>query len=302
MEYTLASYTDAGTQKATNQDSLCLRRARIDSANEVVMAVVCDGMGGLQKGEVASGTCVSAFAAWFDQHLPQFPIICANGLDPVREQWNELLHTVHQKLISHSMSTGLPLGTTVAALFAYGNRFLIVNVGDTRVYSSRHQMQRLSQDQSLVAREVNLGLISEAEARTHPQRNVLLQCIGQGEALAPFFAMGQLQSDMLFFLCTDGYTHSFSDEEMGQALNPLFLDTKESMLTAMIQLANRCKLAGETDNITGALIKVKENVALVSKRGLRGLFFKPHSSTADFSDQPPALLEAEEILHTGELL
>ncbi len=302
MEYTLVSYTDAGTQKATNQDSFCLRRARIDATNEVLMVVVCDGMGGLQKGEVASGTCVSAFATWFDQQLSHFSVMCANGLEPVRDQWEQLLRIVHQKLISYSLSTGLSLGTTVAAFFAYDNRFLIANVGDTRVYSSRHQMQRLSQDHSLIAREVNLGHISEAEARTHPQRNILLQCIGQGEDLAPFFAIGQLQSNMLFFLCTDGYTHSFSDEEMGQVLSPLFLDTKENMLTAITQLADCCKNAGESDNITGVLIKVKESATTASKRGLRRLFFKHHLSSAAFPDQSPVLLETGEILHTSELL
>lgn len=138
MKFTLAAYTDAGIRKATNQDSVCLRRAQVAPTNEVLMAVVCDGMGGLEKGEVASGTCVSAFAAWFDQQLPRFPEMCANGLEPIRDQWDELLHFIHQKLQDHSTAIRLPLGTTVAALFAYGNQFLVTNVGDTRVYSSRN--------------------------------------------------------------------------------------------------------------------------------------------------------------------
>lgn len=302
MKFTLAAYTDAGIRKATNQDSVCLRRAQVAPTNEVLMAVVCDGMGGLEKGEVASGTCVSAFAAWFDQQLPRFPEMCANGLEPIRDQWDELLHFIHQKLQDHSTAIRLPLGTTVAALFAYGNQFLVTNVGDTRVYSSRNQMQRLTQDHSLVAREVQLGHISEAEARSHPQRNLLLQCIGQGEALAPSYVMGRLQSNMLFFLCTDGYTHTFSDDEMGQRLSPLFLDAKDSMVTAMMNLAERCKSAGETDNITGVLVKVRENTIATPKNGIAGLLDRLRPVSANLQSQSPILLETSEILHSCELL
>ncbi len=69
MEYLVAAYTDIGIQKETNQDSICVRRAAFSEAEETVLAVVCDGMGGLKKGEVASAAAVNAFGTWFDANL-----------------------------------------------------------------------------------------------------------------------------------------------------------------------------------------------------------------------------------------
>lgn len=300
MEYTLAAYTDIGLQKEVNQDSVCLRRARSGNTGEIVMAVVCDGMGGLQKGEVASAECVMAFGNWFDQHLAEFDSMCAKGTHEINLQWNQLLQAVHQRILQYSEKTNASMGTTVAALFACGNYFLVANVGDTRAYSCRQTIQRLTQDHSLVAREVALGHITEAEARSHPQRNILLQCIGQGQAVVPSFVEGRLQSDMLFFLCTDGYTHTFSDEEFGEALPPLFLTSKENMVAALTSLANQCKSAGETDNLTGVLVHVRENTIPKAGRKFRDLFHrKDYAATPSGQKSQPILLETAQLIHTN---
>ena len=83
MEFTVAAYTDIGTQKEVNQDSLCIRRAAVPGLGESIMAVVCDGMGGLERGELASGLCVQIFGMWFDQNLYRLPALCGNGFQQV---------------------------------------------------------------------------------------------------------------------------------------------------------------------------------------------------------------------------
>ena len=75
MDFLTAAYSDTGTHKRTNEDSLCLRRALLSTGGEIVMAVVCDGMGGLQRGELASAVCVWAFCDWFGHQLERIPAI-----------------------------------------------------------------------------------------------------------------------------------------------------------------------------------------------------------------------------------
>lgn len=299
MEFSVAAYTDTGIEKHSNQDSLCVRRASIEGREEILMAVICDGMGGLQKGELASSTCVRAFADWFDSRLGQLPGLCTGGLGLIQSQWNELLLAVHQQLMAYGAAWRTSLGTTVAAMFACGSQFLVANVGDARVYGNRQAIQRLTQDHSVVAREVALGHITEAEARSHPQRNLLLQCIGQGGAVRPFFLTGRMQGNMVFFLCTDGYAHTVPDEELGRRFAPMLLRTKEDMTAALIRLAEDCKRCGERDNISGILIGVGENAIAPPKRGLGGLIGRL-SRPKQVQPAQPVLVEAVQMLPTDE--
>ncbi|MBR2489022.1 MAG: serine/threonine-protein phosphatase, partial [Clostridia bacterium] len=91
MKYVSGLYTDVGIKKKTNQDSLLLHHAET-KYGEVVFAVVCDGMGGLQKGEVASAELVNRFSLWFKQ---SFPVLIAGGAldaEKLRQEWLEILH------------------------------------------------------------------------------------------------------------------------------------------------------------------------------------------------------------------
>lgn len=90
MEYLVAAYTDTGIRKETNQDSICIRRAAVSGRGEAVLAVVCDGMGGLKKGEVASATAVNAFGTWFDANLSRLPSFGGSDFAQVRRQWGGL--------------------------------------------------------------------------------------------------------------------------------------------------------------------------------------------------------------------
>lgn len=175
MEYLVAAYTDTGIKKETNQDSICVRRAAVTGIGETILAVVCDGMGGLKKGEVASAAAVNAFGRWFDTNLSNLPMLCSTDFSQIRHHWRRLIEGLHQDLLRYSAKAGVQLGTTAAAFFAYGDRYLLMNIGDSRIYERKKALRQLTQDQSLVAREVAAGRITEDESRHHPQRNILLQ-------------------------------------------------------------------------------------------------------------------------------
>ena len=96
MRYLSAFYTDIGTQKKSNQDSLLIQETNT-ATGTTLLAVLCDGLGGLQKGEIASAEMIKAFSAWFQY---QYPILLNQRFtaDGLRESWSKLVSETHQKL------------------------------------------------------------------------------------------------------------------------------------------------------------------------------------------------------------
>lgn len=303
MEYVVAAYTDIGTTKKTNQDSFCVRRAALAGGGEMALAVVCDGMGGLSKGELASAEAVRTFGAWFDGTMERLPALCAHGFGPVRQQWESLIGDIHSRLLAYSQAAQIQLGTTLAAWLAVNGRYLTVNVGDSRLYEHGGQLRQVSQDQSLVAREIALGRITEEQALHHPQRNVLLQCLGAGASVSPAFQEGRVSGGTLYLLCSDGFVHEVGRAELEQRLLPIRLDTKEAMTRALAGIVEDCKARGEGDNITAVLIKAAESpLSAPEPGGLRGLLGRLGKKKDQGPERQPGavLVETAQIVYTQE--
>lgn len=303
MEYMVAAYTDTGVQKETNQDSICVRRTAVTGIGETVLAVVCDGMGGLKKGEVASAAAVNAFGTWFDTNLPGLPALCGTDFSQVRRQWITLIEELHHDLLRYSAETRTQLGTTVAAFFTYGDRYLTMNIGDSRIYERKKEIRQMTQDQSLVAREIAAGRITEAESRHHPQRNILLQCLGAGEQITPVFTEGRVQNDALYLLCSDGLCHELSPAELEEHFQAVYLNSKESMTNALYEATEVCKHRGETDNITAILLKTQESGYVKPKKAnvdkLKQIL---HIAIPDNKVPTVTLLETAQVTHTQEVI
>lgn len=302
MEYLVAAYTDTGLIKETNQDSICVRRALLPGYGEMILAVVCDGMGGLKKGEVASAATVNAFGYWFDNNLDCFPSLCSNDFSQIRNQWSELVEGLHYSLLNYSEKNSIHLGTTVATLFTYADRYLVMNIGDSRIYERKKQLRQLTQDQSLVAREIAAGRITEDESRHHPQRNILLQCIGAGDKITPDFTEGQVQSDALYLLCTDGLNHELSPKDLYDRFQPILLNSKEAMTEALRNATETCKRCGETDNITAILVKTRESRYVNSKNTVKSRLRRLFRPSIDKTIPTAELLETAQIIHTQEVI
>ena len=99
MRYLSAFYTDIGTQKKSNQDSLLIQEANT-ATGTTLLAVLCDGLGGLQKGEIASAEMIKAFSAWFQY---QYPILLNQRFtaDVLKESWSKLVSETHRKLTAY---------------------------------------------------------------------------------------------------------------------------------------------------------------------------------------------------------
>ena len=155
MNFIVSATTDIGLTKSTNQDSYNVR-VFSTKQGKIVLAVMCDGMGGLAKGEVASASFVNAFCKWADTKLP---ILCEGEItdSDIRADWVGIAIECNEKIKTYAASCGTNMGTTVTALMLTENRYYIMNVGDTRAYEIADAVTVLTKDQTVVAREVELG-------------------------------------------------------------------------------------------------------------------------------------------------
>lgn len=258
MNFMIAAHSDVGIKKNTNQDSLLIKVAQTN-LGRVCLCVVCDGMGGLAKGELASATVVRVFEKWFEERLPY---LIAQGFqeEELRLQWDNIVLEQNQILSAHASQSGTRMGTTITAFLVVGDRYYIMNVGDTRAYLLTDKIYQLTKDQTFIQYEMELGHMTWEEAQVHPQRNVLLQCVGASELVKPDYYGGEVKTDSVFMLCTDGFRHIISPEEIYEKLNPRVLVNEEVMKENIIWLTELNKSRREVDNISAAVIRVCQEV------------------------------------------
>lgn len=248
-------HTDIGIKKKTNQDSLLLMGIA-NEREEILFAVLCDGMGGMAKGELASATVVRAFSEWFAE------IYSKKGTDwsteAIKEQWQQLMEKANEKLICYGKEKGISLGTTATAiLICSQGSYLIGHIGDTRVYHLSEEMKQLTEDHTYVAREVRRGNMTVEQAAEDNRRNVLLQCIGVNDYLEPQFVTGSLKKGDAILMCSDGFRHAVSGEELFVHLRPGKFKNEAEIKQELIDLAELNKQRQETDNISAICIKLR---------------------------------------------
>lgn len=258
MKFTYAVHTDVGIRKATNQDSILVKHADTDNG-EVFFAVICDGMGGLAKGEVASATLVRACSDWFDQVFPEiFYAAMQRGnleLSDLSQSWSEVLSETNRKIQVYGSANYASLGTTGIGMLLYNGQYFIFNVGDSRTYQIKHNVRLLSKDQTFVQREMDEGRMTPEEARVHPQQNVLLQCVGASPEVIPDFYTGQFEPDTVFMMCSDGFRHLISEEEFFSRMRPDQLGDQKNMKETLVYFTELNKQRNEKDNISVLLVR-----------------------------------------------
>lgn len=256
MEYISGFSTDVGNQKEINQDSLLIKIANCDKG-KILLALICDGMGGLAQGEVASATVIEAFSVWFDEELKKFLTIPSFELNDIKIPIDRLLKEKNQLLSSYGKENHFNLGTTATGVFIYNENYFIFHIGDTRIYKICGQnMDQITKDHTWVESDVDKGIITKDEAKIDPRRNVLLQCVGATTHIAPDYYQGKLCEGDSLLICSDGFRHLVSKDECVNYLeNCCTREEINNQLHALIELN---KKRNELDNITALMIKVKE--------------------------------------------
>lgn len=278
LHYTVAAQTDVGIAKSVNQDSLTVKVANTPYG-EAAVAVLCDGMGGLEQGEVASAVVVRACEQWF---LKEFPLALSKGggspdISWLETCWNRIVNDCNTRLLDYSRERGTTMGTTLTMLLLFGGSFYISHVGDCRAYrmtdadgrrNSDNRIERLTTDQTYVAREVALGHMTPEQAKNDARRNVLLQCIGTVKHVEPDFIRGEYQTGDSFLLCSDGFRHELSEREMYDYCHLALKnvdwcvacrqENSRVMSGQLRYLIEQNKMRMEKDNISAVLLKVMD--------------------------------------------
>lgn len=246
----LTSVTDVGARKKTNQDScLCIQGTYKD--HEFAVACICDGMGGLAKGEVASAALIKAVEEWCEKDLPDF---LQSGKTRVFDKSvGRMLCDTSIRIKNYSAGIGA-CGTTIAMVVLYRHTFHIVNVGDSRVYMFTKSLHQLTKDHTYVQREVDRGHLTLEEAEHHPRRSVLLQCVGAGETLAPDYLHGRYHESTTFLVCCDGFRHVLTPREMEDCFLPANILDEQKAARDLQSCVNLIKSRGEKDNISAILV------------------------------------------------
>jgi serine/threonine protein phosphatase PrpC len=253
MNFIISANTDVGIAKQTNQDSLSVKVIRTNQGR-MVFAILCDGMGGLAKGEVASASLVNAFQNWVIDKLPG---LCNAPIEDqiIRSQWESIIAEQNDAIKAYGLRQGVRLGTTAVVMLLTQERYYILNVGDSRAYEIANGLRQLTNDQTFVAREVALGNMTEEQAKTDERRNVLLQCVGASEDVYPEMIFGDVQNGAVYMLCSDGFRHEISPQEIYENFHPDILLNEQVMNQQSLGLIELNKQRNERDNISVVLIR-----------------------------------------------
>lgn len=232
--------SDAGCKRSNNEDAYVVS----PGCNFVLVA---DGIGGAAAGELASSLFASAAVEVFAGSVRRTE---KETLDLVEKAFSLANKRILDHIRENPHHEGM--GCTAELLAFTNNLFVIGHVGDSRTYVLRNgQFKQLTHDHSLVQAQVDQGLISREEAKTHRFRNVLSQAVGIGRRLALDILQGKIFPGDLFLLCSDGLTDMVDDSAIAHIISSA--GSVEQKVDALIESA---KSAGGNDNITLVIAQV----------------------------------------------
>jgi PPM family protein phosphatase len=209
--------------------------------------IVADGMGGHAAGEVASEMAVQIV----QRELA--PIRDLDGDDVGQIVGNALRkanRAIHDRTLTEVDKQGM--GTTVSALLLSGARYMIGQIGDSRVYLLRDgSFTQVTKDHSYVQEQVDAGFLTPEQARYHPYSNVITRCVGASPDVEPDIYRGDVRNGDLFLVASDGLTGMVDDRRLAQLLSSRA--EPERKVQALISEANG---RGGLDNITAIIVQV----------------------------------------------
>ena len=243
----VAQLTDVGRKREHNEDNMAyvIPKDQQVMAKKGALFIVADGMGGHAAGEVASEIAVDTVSNVYYQD--DSDDIALSLLHAIKRS-NAL---IHQRAAENMLRSGM--GTTCVAAVLRGNMAYIANVGDSRAYLMRNgQVKQVSQDHSWVAEQVRAGLLTDDQARTHAQRNVITRCLGtQAEVEIDVFTE-QIEDKDALVICTDGLSGLVSDDEIRGIVD------QSGPQDSVYHLVQRANENGGPDNITAIVVSIQE--------------------------------------------
>ncbi|AMY13023.1 Putative protein phosphatase 2C-type [Luteitalea pratensis] len=240
-----AAVTHPGRRRASNEDAFCARP-------DLGLFIVADGMGGHVAGEIASGLAVDTIEATVaagDANPPDSSN-CTLAERRLQAGFERASQAISEQTARQPRLRGM--ATTASAILIGADASAIAHVGDSRVYLWRDQLlQQLTHDHSWVAEQVTMGLLSPAEARQHPWRNVVTRALSASDPPQVELSPLTLQHADRLLISSDGLHGVISDERIA-----VVLGSAESLERMCQQLIDDANGAGGPDNITTLILEI----------------------------------------------
>jgi protein phosphatase len=228
--------------RSGNEDSFF---AEADSRRGVFM--VADGMGGHAAGEVASEMAVQIVAR---QLLQLDSVTAPDAANRTAQAMRDANRAIYDRMLAENDKQGM--GTTASVLVLSDDRYLIGQIGDSRIYMLRDgALTQVTKDHSYVQEQVDAGLLTPEQARYHPYSNVITRCVGASEQVEPDLYAGEVKPGDVFLVASDGLTGMVDDRRLQQML--LVRSGPGRIVDALIAEANG---RGGLDNITAIVVQV----------------------------------------------
>ena len=235
--------SDIGKARQTNQDYFYIS----DTLNDVKLYILADGMGGYKGGEIASQMATTCVKKYIENNYKEISKDRDSLIQLVGSSMEYANMVIYEKSKENKDLEGM--GTTLEICLVHNNKVYIGHVGDSRIYRVRKQfIRKLTQDHSYVQKLVKDGKITEAEAETHPKKNMLMKAIGCSAFVEPDVSVKGFLKDDILVMTSDGLTNMVTKEQ-------LFNTVQGNIERAPGKLVDLANENGGIDNITVVVIK-----------------------------------------------
>jgi len=264
--------SDAGKVRLVNQDAFWVG----EIPGKGTLAVVADGMGGHQTGEVASQQAVKTFRESFDRSRATPPAAMARASQAANLE-------IYEYALEHPEHRGM--GTTLTTVLIDDQVAIVGHVGDSRAYLVRDgTIEQLTHDHSWVADRVRQGLLTDDEARRHRWRNVITNALGATTAFKLDLHHFELREGDRLLLCSDGVSMLLSELMMQQIV------TDNDPQEAAERLVEEANDRGSPDNVTAVVL----HIAAVSTRAKRYALPDRDDASIDITDTMSGIRRVED--------
>jgi PPM family protein phosphatase len=236
-----AARTDVGMIRSGNEDNF-----HAEAAQDRGLFIVADGMGGHAAGEVASEMAVQIIT----RDMASVKSLDGSAKNKLMDALRAANRAIHDRTTTEVDKQGM--GTTASVLLIADRRFIIGQVGDSRVYLLRDgDLQQVTRDHSYVQEQVDAGYLTPEQARYHPYSNVITRCVGASPDVEPDIYEGEARTGDLFLVASDGLTGMVDDRRLHQLL--MSRAEPDRKVHALISEANG---RGGPDNITAIVVQL----------------------------------------------
>lgn len=290
--YQVATVTDSGPTRSHNEDAYYQQEeSQTSGLNQQALAIVCDGVGGHQGGEIASKLAIDHLRQNLKtiQENPSTPRLFTHKIEKAVSEVNDVICEQNDQEKRRAQER---MGTTLVMALAHNHEMYITHVGDSRVYwITVNGCYQLTLDDDLASRQTRLGHLFYREALQQPSAGALVQALGMSSSklLHPNTQRLVIEEDCVFLLCSDGLSdNGLVEQYWEQEILPILEAQKDVNIVAqrLVSLANT--LNGH-DNVTVSLMKC--SISTAEEKNLTVTF----KEQTEIQPEPETVLVPEQL-------